>query len=261
MIFVKILPLFFFISISLFLISFSRFNNFSVLHEVTGPIGTNCYLLYDEESKKAALFDVGGPIDNLEFAVRENNLNLEYIFITHAHCDHIQGLPAIKNKYEDVKICFSREEYEDMSLYSKWETTIDARELEEIRKQPRILEMMNVDFKLIGKPHIFLEDDKLYKLGNLEIRTFLSPGHSRGSICFSVCNVLFSGDVLFYRGVGRIDFPNSGGKKELVKSVRRLYNLLPDETIVYPGHGPFTDIGSEKKENRNISIDNVFFNV
>ena len=118
-------------------------------------------------------------------------------------------------------------------------------------------DMANFDYDLLGDPDLFLEDDKTYKLGNLAIKTFLSPGHSRGSICFFVGNVLFSGDVLFYRKVGRTDFPNSGGKQEIIKSVQRLYNLLPNETIVYPGHGPFTDIGSEKKENNKISVDKI----
>jgi len=114
--------------------------------------------------------------------------------------------------------------------------------------------MANFDFELIGKPDIFLKDDKIYKLGNLSIKTFLSPGHSRGSICFHVENALFSGDVLFYRNIGRTDFPKSGGHQELVKSIRRLYKLLPDETKVYPGHGLFTDIGSEKRGNSKITM-------
>ncbi|TSA32006.1 MAG: MBL fold metallo-hydrolase [Porphyromonadaceae bacterium] len=81
-----------------------------------------------------------------------------------------------------------------------------------------------------------------------------TPGHSPGGICYYTENILFSGDVLFYRTVGRTDTQN-GSKEAQIKSVRKLYEIFPDSTIVYPGHGQFTDIGSEKKENRKITLD------
>jgi len=90
----------------------------------------------------------------------------------------------------------------------------------------------------------------------LKIKTILSPGHSRGSICYHVGNVLFSGDVLFYREVGRTDLLGGSGE-EIVKSVRMLYTLLPDETKVYPGHGQFTEICYEKIENEEVTINEV----
>ena len=71
-------------------------NNFVVLRQATGPIMTNCYLLYDEASKEAALFDVGGPIDSLLMYIEENDLTLKYVFATHCHMDHIEGIPVAK---------------------------------------------------------------------------------------------------------------------------------------------------------------------
>ena len=235
----------------------SKSEKYSVFHQVTGLGETNTYLLYDERSKEAALFDVGGPIDKLESIIKEKELDLKYIFITHCHWDHVYGVPDIKKKYPDAKICFSKEEYDETKKYAQWETMLDPALVAEIKKSPAIVKMANFDYSLIGEPEIVLKDDQVLKLGDLEIRTFLTPGHSRGSVCFYTENVLFSGDVLFYRKVGRTDLGDSGEPEEIVKSVRRLYSLLPGKTIVYPGHGKFTDIASEMKENEEVTSDKV----
>ena len=229
--------------------------DFKVIHQALAPpIETNCYLLYDEKSSEAALVDVGGPVDTLTSAIRAKNLKLKYIFITHCHPDHVYGLPAVKQLFPAAKICVSKADYEDAKLYSQWEKKLRPEEVAEIKKFPEAVKLMSFDLSSVCKPDIFLEDDQTCKLGNLQIRTIFSPGHSRGSVCYYVGNALFSGDVLFYRSVGRTDLEGMSWES-LVKSVRRLYSLLPDETIVYPGHGQFTTIGSEKRDNPKISKD------
>jgi len=113
--------------------------------------------------------------------------------------------------------------------------------------------MMDFDLKSIGEPAIFVKDGDVIRLGDAEIRAFLSPGHSRGSLCYAAGKVLFSGDVLLYRSVGRTDLTGPGGWDAIVKSIRRLYSSLPDDTVVFPGHGQTTDIGSEKNQNPKVS--------
>ena len=215
------------------------------------PIETNCYLFYDEISGEAALVDVGGPIDTLISVIKEKDLKLKYIFITHCHPDHVYGLPVVEKHFPDAKICMSRADYEDAKLYTQWEKKLPPDDVAEIKKFPEVVKMMNFDISNVCTPDIFIEDNQTCKLGGLEIRTIISPGHSRGSVCYHVGNVLFSGDVLFYRTVGRTDLEGMSWES-LVGSVRRLYSLLPDETIVYPGHMQETTIASEKKENAKI---------
>jgi glyoxylase-like metal-dependent hydrolase (beta-lactamase superfamily II) len=196
----------------------------------------------------------------LDSVIREKGLELKYIFVTHCHPDHVYGVPAMKKKYPGAKLCFSREEWEDSKRYGDWEKELNPELVagikQAIEKNPQLGDVLNFDYDRLGKPDIFLEDNQVLHLGKLKIRALLTPGHSRGSVCFHAGNVLFSGDVLFYRLVGRTDLP-TGSPEDIVKSVRRLYDLLPDETKVYPGHGEFTDIKSEKAENKEVSLKTV----
>jgi glyoxylase-like metal-dependent hydrolase (beta-lactamase superfamily II) len=243
------------------IISCQKAGKLEVLHQVTGPIKTNCYLLYEVNSGEAALFDVGGDISTLLKVVKEKNLDLKYIFATHLHPDHVEGIPPIKKQFPQAKLCLSQEEYQEIPNYMKIEEILPAKKWEALKKaaeeDPAILKMMNFDLNMLGKPDIFLSDNQILKLGGIEIKCLLSPGHSRGSICFHIGSLLFSGDVLFYRRVGSTQFPGAGGPEAIIKSVRRLYSLLPDDTKVFPSHGKLTDIGSEKKENKEVSADKV----
>ncbi len=238
------------------LIACAKSGELVVLHQVTGPIDTNCYLLYDAQSKEAALIDVGGPIDTLVAHIEENDLDLKYIFATHVHMDHVEGVPQIQEKFPDALVGYCQLDCEDFLNMPGWIKEHYPEMYAGMMKNPEIKKWEEYDLSAFVKPDIYLEDDQIYKLGNLEIRTFLSPGHSAGSICFYVEDVLFSGDVLFYRQVGRTDLLG-GSKEDIAKSVQRLYAELPDTTKVYPGHGEFTDIGTEKTENEEVTVDAV----
>lgn len=227
-----------------------------VEHQVTGA-ETNCYLLYDTKSKEAALFDVGGPIDSLLDIIYGENLGLKYFFFTHGHGDHVVGFPGVRNKFPDAETCIHKQDYEDLFVFQEWLISHFGKEtIDEWCRDPEFKKLMDFDPKKFDTPDIFLEDDQSFKLGEFEIATIYSPGHSPGSICFYVDGILFSGDVLFNRKIGRTDLLHSS-PEDMIRSVQNLYKLLPDETIVYPGHGEFTDIGSEKKENLEIRADTV----
>ena len=218
------------------------------------PLETNCYLLYDEVSGQAALVDVGGPIDTLTSLIEENGLKLKYIFITHCHADHVYGLPAVMSRYPEAKVCMTKADFDDAKLYAQWEQKMSSDEVAKMKQLPEAVKVLSFDISSVCVPDVFLEDNQSYKIGDAAIRTIFSPGHSRGSVAYHAENALFSGDALFYRTVGRTDLEGMSWDS-LVVSVRRFYAQLPDETIVYPGHGQFTTIGDEKKFNARISAD------
>ncbi len=243
----------------LFLLSCSQPNpsNLQMLTQTTGVIGTNCYLIYDTQSREAALIDPGDTIPKLLAHIEKENLDLRYILVTHCHPDHIYGFYTmhLRDKFPDAKVCFSVEELEDMTkIVSKWKEAYPDEVSQEIQNSPVFLELFNMDYSTIGQPDIYVEDGQKLPLGDFEITAIKTPGHAHGSICFHVNNNLFSGDELIYHGVGGTKTSPAASFDAQVKSIRRLYTELPDETVVYPGHGKSTTIGEEKKENKNITL-------
>jgi hydroxyacylglutathione hydrolase len=228
-----------------------------ILHQVTGAIETNCYLVYDSETLEAALIDVGDAIDTLLQQIKEKNLDVTYILCTHGHIDHVYSVPAIRDMFPDAKTVINRLDYDDLWTQGEWvEAHMDAETLEWMKSDPDIKKFFDFDPATFGEPDILIEDGQELSLGHFTIKAVYSPGHSPGSVCYLVDGKLFSGDVLFYRTVGRTDIQHSS-REDQIRSVQRLYQILPDSTPVYPGHGQFTDIGSEKVENSRIKADTV----
>lgn len=196
---------------------------------VLGELGTNCYIVYDEFSKEAAVFD---PADNAEKILNEINslnLSLKYIIITHAHYDHIAALDKLKSD-TGASICAGEEDkaalndaYISLSIHFG-------------KSAP------------ISKADITINDKSTLMLGGETVRFLHTPGHTKGSICAVFDSFVISGDTLFLESVGRCDFPG-GSMHEIVHSIKEKLFLLPDDTKVYPGHGDATSIGHEKKNN------------
>ncbi len=228
----------------------------AVIHQVTGPVQTNCYLIYDTATKDAALIDVGGQVDSLVSFIEDNNLQLKYIFATHCHMDHIEGVPQMQKRFPDASVCYNKEDYKDFLVSIEWMRQNEPEVVAQMMKMPDFKKWFEYDMSVFKEPDIYLEDNQMYTLGNLKIKTIFSPGHSKGSICFHVDDALFSGDVLFQRRVGRTDLLG-GSKEDIIQSVQRLYRELPEMTKVYPGHGEFTDIGSEKRYNKEVRADDA----
>jgi len=224
---------------------------------VTGP-ETNCYLVYDPGTRDAALVDVAGPIEPLLATIDSKNLNLRYFLFTHGHFDHVMGLPAIRDRFPDAAVCMHRLDFDDMAIQRDWAlTNFDPEFIEQLRKDPEDAKLFEFDYTTFGVPDIFVTDGQELEFAGRKIRVLHSPGHSPGGVCYYVGRMLFSGDVLFRDSVGRVDVLNSS-RDDQIASVRRLYRELPDDTRVYPGHGPATTIGREKQENTRITENQVF---
>jgi hydroxyacylglutathione hydrolase len=227
---------------------------YQIQRQMTGPY-VNSYLLVDLSSRKAAIFDPGGPVDSLLATIAKEHLELQYIFFTHGHIDHVLGLPPLRSRFPQAKVAISKEDYEDMLVQVDWiNTHLSPQEIAEWKADPEVAKMFLFDAATFRKPDIELKGGQTYALGRTKIKTILCPGHSRGSIVFSVGNALFTGDLLMRGDVGRADFQNSS-PEAMIKSVRGLYASFPDSTLVYPGHGPATTIGREKTQNPKISAD------
>ncbi len=197
-----------------------------------GPIENNNYLVVDETTKDAALIDATGMSDELVKDVENLNCNVRYILLTHGHFDHITGVQELK-EYFGAKVLMNE-------LDMDWVKNIN-------------LVLPQFDISPVEIPVIdeFINDGDKIKIGGLIFKVITTPGHTKGGVCYLIENVLFSGDTLFRDCVGRCDLPG-GNYKDIQKSIKEKLFTLPEDTIVYPGHGAPTSIGYEKEFNKEI---------
>lgn len=197
---------------------------------VTGIISTNCYLAINEETKQTVVIDPAACPSYLMSHIKSEGLKVEAILLTHGHFDHIMGIDGFLSEF-DVPVYV----HED-----------DADAMEDPALNQSSTYTSGYTF---GKAQ-YLRDCQTLELAGYTFQVIHTPGHTKGGCCYYVASedVLFSGDTLFQNSVGRTDFVNSS-TSDLVHSVREKLFLLPDDTIVYPGHMGETKIGHEKKYN------------
>jgi glyoxylase-like metal-dependent hydrolase (beta-lactamase superfamily II) len=166
-------------------------------------------------------------------------------------------VPDIRDRFPEAKTVMHKLDYDDLLVQKEYVLeNADDEFIEWLNSDPELRKFLEFDPATFGEPDIYIEEGQVLPLGSFSIKAIHSPGHSPGSVCYLVDGKLLSGDVLFYRSVGRIDTQN-GSRPDQIKSVQRLYEILPDSTPVNPGHGQFTDIASEKTENKRIKADTV----
>lgn len=198
------------------------------------PFQENTYVLSNEK-KECWLIDPGMHGADEERVmydfIEQNGLQPQQIINTHAHIDHILGIEGLKQKYN---IPFGMHILEQPVLANAKGSAM----------------LFGFTFGAIPVPDFFIKEDAKITLGDDELEVRLVPGHSPGSILFynAKGNWLIGGDVLFRGSVGRSDLPG-GNHDVLMKSIKEQVYTLPDETIVYSGHGPETSVGQEKKTN------------
>ena len=197
----------------------------------TGPLDVNTYVLKDEESKEAVLIDVGGEFEEIQEKLNKDGYQVKYILNTHGHFDHILGEAQFQDKYPDLKIYINKN---------------DERHYTDLTKTLQLWGFGDEVPSL--KPFDTVDETTQLNVGKTQIRVIETPGHSKGSVSYYVDGKLFSGDALFYGSIGRTDFID-GDFHELITSIKTKLFILPDDTIVYPGHGPSTTIKNEKLTN------------
>ncbi len=207
---------------------------------VVGQLEANCYILADEETKRAIIIDPGGEARKILEVIKQNKLKVIYIINTHAHIDHIGANDIIRENTGASLLIHSADAY----LLKDMEMNLST--------------IMNEERGPLLPPTRVLEDGDEIKVDQICLQVLHTPGHTPGSICLYVKDRVFAGDTIFAGGVGRVDLPG-GNFTDLQNSIREKLLTLPKEVIVHPGHGPDTTIGKEKKSNPFINPDSIGF--
>lgn len=197
---------------------------------VVGAVQTNCYFVWDEETRECVVVDPGDEAQELQRYIREKELTVKAILLTHGHFDHIMAASALRKAYS-------------VPIYAA------AAEQEVLSDAGKNLSVQLGGAVTLEAEHWLQDDDSITLLGR-EVRCILTPGHTCGGMCyyFPKEGVLFSGDTLFQESVGRTDFP-TGSMSTLIRSVREKLFVLPKAVRVYPGHGMMTSIENEAMYN------------
>jgi len=199
-----------------------------IIHE-NGPFLVNTYLVINKKNKKGFIIDPGHDLDLLISKVKKNKIDLEAIVATHGHIDHVEGVKKIKDEF-------------NLDFYLN---DLDKELLSLIPTQARMFGVPDPGIPVANKN---LPTSGKIKIADLELELLHTPGHSKGSISLKIDQALFSGDALFNFSIGRTDLPG-GDYAELIKAIKTKLFVLPEDTKVYPGHGPTTTIGREKAMN------------
>lgn len=197
---------------------------------MVGLLEVNCYLIGDEDTKEAVVIDPGGDEDEILEAVKYHDFTLKYIIDTHGHFDHVDANQPLKDA-TGAQIVIHE---------------LDAA----------MLQRMNEAMFFTGKPmrtsqaDVQVKEGDVITFGALQLKVLHTPGHTPGGISLVMENnpLVYVGDTLFAGSIGRTDFPG-GNYDALIAGVREKLFTLGDHYVVYPGHGPVTTIGHEKKYN------------
>ncbi len=192
---------------------------------VLPEFGTNTYIVWDEETKEAMIIDPAAPSHEIIELIEGKDLIPKFLVNTHGHGDHIAGNGMIKGHF-DLRFIIHQK---------------DSEMLKDAAKNLSLYWNQNV---ISPDADVKLTKEFSFELGSKMVQVIPTPGHSNGGICLLVDGLLFSGDTLFAESIGRTDLPG-GDYDTLIASIKEKLFILPEETVVYPGHGPKTTIGDE----------------
>jgi len=196
---------------------------------VVGPLDSNCFIVWDDQIKQGVVIDSGDDADKILNRIKELGIEIKAILVTHGHFDHVGAVAPLKREL-NVEFLAHKD---DLFFIEDGENA--ARRWGVMIEQP-------------PKPDRFIKDGDTIEVGNYELEVLHTPGHSPGGVSFLHNRMVFGGDTLFQSSIGRTDF-RKGSFEELEKSIKTRLYTLPDDTIVYTGHGPTTTIGEEKRYN------------
>ena len=198
-------------------------------HIIVGAIETNCYIVYDDETKECAVIDPGAEVEKIIRIIHQKELKPIMIINTHGHVDHVGANKDLLDEYSVPLLIHSADNpMLDQAGQTELSFFLGAKNSPPADK--------------------FLVEGEKVEIGSVQLEIIHTPGHSPGSVSLLGEGILFSGDTLFWGGVGRTDLPG-GSWNELVRSIKEKILTLPKDTLVLPGHGPKTTVDQEERQN------------
>jgi len=193
-----------------------------------GTFAANCYLVACEETRAGVIIDPGAEARTILEMVAKEKIKVQYIINTHGHVDHVGANEEVRRALGVPLLIHEADG--------------------EMCKKPHASLSAFLGKLQLAAPDRLLTDGETLTVGNLTVEVIFTPGHTKGGISLLIDGALFTGDTLFAGSIGRTDFPG-GSSEQIIRSIKARLLVFPDDTPVYPGHGPRTTIGEEKKYN------------
>lgn len=206
-------------------------SNIDLKYACMGSIGTNCYMLVNKDNNEGIMIDTADDYERAVSFVDKCGCTLKAVLLTHGHYDHMTVSRQIADKY-------------GVSIYA-------GEHEKNVLADPAVNLSAGMGSRGVSmKADVWVKDGETLSISGIGIKAIHTPGHTEGGMSYYVEEIhsLFSGDTLFAESVGRTDFPG-GSMGDIVRSIKEKLFVLPDETVVFPGHGEGTSIGHEKKYN------------
>lgn len=196
---------------------------------VVGSLSANCFIVGEEIGAEGMVIDPGGNGEAILRAIADSSLDIKFIVLTHGHSDHIAALYDIQDK-------------------TGAEVAIHTADADFLEGGGAFSSQFGISYKTPHPPDRLLREGDKIKIGDTNFTVIHTPGHTPGSICLLRGGKIFTGDTLFRRGIGTTLMPGSS-RSQLINSIQTRLMVLPDDTIIYPGHGRETTIGAERRDN------------
>lgn len=196
----------------------------------TGPAQENCTILKCLETDECVIFDPGDDFNRIVKIIEKMNGDPVKIVNTHGHYDHVGAIEQLKDKYKKIKLYIHRAEEEYF---------LDPN---------KNLSLQGTGKSITIKPDFLLNENDVVTVGKLKFKTIHTPGHTKGSSCFLMDELLIAGDTIFAGSIGRSDL-YGGNEKQLIKMIHSKIATLPEGTVIIPGHGRSTTVREEKMFN------------
>jgi hydroxyacylglutathione hydrolase len=196
---------------------------------VVGALSANCWIVGVESNGDGLVIDPGGNYDDISRAIDESGLDIKLIILTHGHSDHIASLYEVQQK-------------------TGAEVAIHTSDADFLEGHSSFSSQFGISYKTPHPPDRLLHEADNIGISGLELTVMHTPGHTPGSISLYTPGKVFTGDTLFRRGIGTTMMPGSS-RSQLINSIITRLMRLPDDTVIYPGHGRETTIGAERKDN------------